>query len=139
MTTGDWAFILLLLVILLCTLVCALAWKMAYADGHEAGRLYERNRQNMRRIRANRAGPRQTATMLVGRAPWEAPARTVRTESMLMLPAPVTAPIAHAGAGRYPHLLTADGEFHAVAKVTTDRYIEEMRRTEEIYRRELTS
>lgn len=139
MTTGDWAFLLLLLVIVLCTLVCALAWKMAYADGHEAGRLYERNRQNMRRIRQNRARD-ETTLLAAGRPPWETRVtRQVRTEAMLSMPVPLTAPIAHVGAGRNPHVLTADGQFYAVAKVTTDRYIEQMHQAEEDYRKALTS
>lgn len=144
MTTGDWAFILLMLVIILCTLICMLAWKMAYADGHEAGRLAERSRQNMRRIRENRERRAPAVPALVGGQPPWAGAVAVRTtatrtEHMLSLPVPATEPIAHVGAGRFPHILTSTGEFQVIAKVTTDRYIEQMHQAEEDYRKALTS
>jgi hypothetical protein len=135
MTAGDWAFILIVLITLLCAMVCALAWKLAYADGHEAGRQYERNRQNTRRIRENRTRG-LPATSLVGRPPWDGAItvrREVRTQHMMMLPAPVTQPIAHPHAPAPRALLTDTGSF----AVSTERFIADMRADEEAYRRQM--
>ncbi len=143
MTTGDWAFILIVLITVLCAMVCALAWKIAYADGHEAGRMYERNRQNQRRIRENRARKTTAVPALVSgqQPPWytTVTARSVRTEHILSMPAPLTAPIAHPGAGRPRHVLTSTGEFQAVATASTDLFIAQMRADEEDYRKALIS
>jgi hypothetical protein len=51
MTTGDWAFILVLAVVVVAAVVCGIAWKVAFEDGREAGALHERNLRNERRLR----------------------------------------------------------------------------------------
>jgi hypothetical protein len=51
MTTGDWAFILIIVILVIAAIVCAIAWKVAFEDGHEAGSLHERNMRNENRIR----------------------------------------------------------------------------------------
>lgn len=50
MTPGDWAFALVVFLAALCTTVCWVVHHVGWKDGHEAGRLYERNRFNLRRL-----------------------------------------------------------------------------------------
>lgn len=136
MTTGDWAFILIVLIMVLASLVCALAWKIAYADGHEAGRQYERSRQNIRRVRANRTRGMAATSLVASPAPWE-PVVTVRrenrTEELLAMPTALTVPFIHPHAPAARVLLSDTGSFRA----STERFIADMRADEDAYRERL--
>jgi len=111
---------------LLCAAACAICWKVAYADGHEAGRLYERNRFHMRQVRANRAqsAPAVPAQFRHRGEPWY----TVVTPARVMhggIGGPSTVPIAH--------LRTDTGSFRAA----TDQFIAALEADGEEYRRGL--
>jgi len=123
MTTGDWAFALIAVTVGIATVVCGIAWKVAFTDGHEAGRLYERNRRAMSRLdRAEEEiwGPLPSA----GPDPFEAwldEAAGIRERL--------------AGSGELRALADSTGTMRAV----TDDYIAQMAAEEEAYRKGLAS
>ena len=126
MTTGDWAFFLLTITVSACAVVCWIAWHVAYTDGYNDGRDYERGRRAERRIRDNR---RQAAgARSVGVPPWYHIVEPRRTA------APPPGP-----AQWHTMLLSDTGEFRALAAAGTDRYIGRMQAEEESYRQALTA
>lgn len=139
MTTGYLATTLVLLVTALAIASGWLYGHLQWKDGHEAGRLYERNRQSERRIRANqdqgRARP-PAASPAGGQPPWY----TVVTPTRLVrggIGGPSTVPIPHRHAPRLPVLLTDTGEFRQAAVAGTDLFIASMQADEENYRRSM--
>lgn len=134
MTTGDWAFILIFLIMVLASAVCWIVHRISYADGWNECLQHQQNRRNERRIR-DRARP-PTTSLVGGRPPWESVVsvrREVSTQHMMMLPAPVTEPIAHPHAPAPRALLTDTGSF----AVSTERFIADMQADEEAYRRQM--
>jgi hypothetical protein len=119
------ACIAVVAITLLCALACGICWRIAYADGWEAGRQHERNRRNERRIRANRAQfPAVPPQFRRQDAPWFTtviPSRLVQGG----IGGPSTVPIAH--------MRTATGSFRAA----TDEFVGQMQADEEAYRRQL--
>lgn len=135
LTTGDWAFILIVTVIALVGVVCYFGGHMAYKDGWEAGRQYEQGRQNERRLR-DAARIRAARTVPRPAPPWY----TVVTASRVTyggISGPSTIPIPHRHAPSRPVTLTRTGEFRSAAIAGTDLYIDQMRASEENYRHTL--
>lgn len=54
MSTAEWAFLLVVVILVIAAAVCGVAWKVAFEDGHEAGALSERNLRNEGRLRQRR-------------------------------------------------------------------------------------
>jgi len=122
MTLGDWAFALVMILAALCATVCWIVHHVGWKDGHEAGRLYERNRFNMNRL--DRAE----------RQIWE-PRTEIDDEWIDQLNAAWEERLANTGELAILTGATDTGAFRAV----TDDFIAEMAASEEEYRRGLTS
>jgi hypothetical protein len=120
------AYLAVIAITLLCAAACGICWRIAYADGWEAGRQHERNRRNERSIRANRAqaAPAVPPQFRHQDAPWFT---TVIPTRLLQggIGGPSTVPIAH--------LRTDTGSFRAA----TDVFVGQMQADEEAYRQQL--
>jgi hypothetical protein len=153
MSTGYWALALVLSVVVLAIALGLLAWKIAYADGHEAGRQYERNRANQRRLRENRERLAATSPA-AGHPPWYVTVTASRIAyGGISGPAlarggynpyghpqaggPATVPLVHRHAPSRPAVLTNTGEFRAAVVAGTDIFISDMQASEEAHRHQL--
>lgn len=137
MTLGDWALLFVAVTVACAGVATWLAYHIGFRDGHESGRIYERNRHSTRALQAARkptmlvqpAVPAQWQVYHPGRhAPFQ-PRVTVTRDTIAFAGGPATVPISHR---------TDSGEIRALA-AGTDRWIEDMRRDENAYRRQLTS
>lgn len=135
MTLGDWAFVLIVVVVAVCAVVCGIAWKVAYDDGWDDGRRAEKNRLNMWRIRERREA-RETRQL----DEWDQWAAQLREDDGERLAE--TGELARLEVPRAPRtsLIGADtGTFRAIVAADTDAYISRMHAEEEAYREDLAS
>jgi hypothetical protein len=127
MTNGDLALALVLLTVAVALAGGWLYGHIMWKDGHEAGRLYERNRRNERRLLERAAPPPAIPAQFRHQdAPWYVSVTASRV-----------AYGGTAGPGTVPirHLLTDTGSFRA----DTDQYIGRMQAEEAAYRQALTA
>jgi hypothetical protein len=134
MTTGDWAFILIIIVTGIAAIVCGVAWKVAFEDGREAGALHERNTGNESRLRQGRTS--RATGELWGPEPdkfddWLRDLsgdneRLARTGELRQL-------------NEYRPADTATGSFRTLLAAQTDAFITQMQAEEGAYRKDLAS
>jgi hypothetical protein len=131
MTANDYAVTAVALITVLAALAAWIGIRVHGKDMYEAGRQYEANRNNERRLRdaakarAGRASPRPAP-------PWYAvvtPSRSVHGG----IAGPATMPIPSQRARRFPAAITTTSELVRL----TDEHIARMRADEEAYRRSL--
>jgi hypothetical protein len=134
MTMGDWAFILIIVIMAIAAIVCGIAWKVAFDDGHEAGALHERNTGNKDRISRGRTD--RATGELWGTEPdrfddWLRDLsgdkeRLARTGELRQL-------------SEFRPADTATGSFRTLLAAQTDAFIAQMQLEEGAYREDLTS
>lgn len=133
MSTEDWAFGLVLVILALATLVCGIAWKVAHDDGFEAGQLHEQNLRNEKRIRRNRTD--RATGELWGTEPdkFDDWLRDLSGDNERLARTGELRQLEHKPAG------TATGSFRTLLASQTDAFIAQMQLEEGAYREDLTS
>jgi hypothetical protein len=121
MSYADWAFALVVTLASLCTVVCWVLHYVGFKDGHEAGRLYERNRVSLSRLE-------RAENEIWGPLPGPDPCETWLAE----ITAPGTERLALSGELRRLEIANTG----AMAAVT-DEYIARMAAEEDAYRQGL--
>jgi hypothetical protein len=140
MTFDDWAVTIILLTIAVAVAIAVLAWKIAFDDGWEAGRLHEKNARNTARIRRNRL---EAATVAMwGAEPdwdtWAASLRPAPSERLASTGELHLALAEHVGPHGAAAVLSDTGALAALTE-STDAYLARMAADEAAYRKGLTS